>query len=175
VRGAVECRIVEGIAVPHVVLTNTAKYLFARGYHDAVQDIAGGLLVTGPAEDLQRQLERLREYARARGYEVVSEYIDVASGLNQNRRGLDRMLRAAERGEFGRVLIEYPDRLARFGYAYLERYLGRCGVEIEVTSWQEPADAHEELVQDLLAIVTSFSARLYGPGEAGKYARDYRS
>ena len=51
---AVECRIVEEIAVPHVVLTNTAKYLFARGYHHAVQDvqdIAGGLLVTGPAEE----------------------------------------------------------------------------------------------------------------------------
>ncbi len=112
--------------------------------------------------NLQRQLERLREYARARGYEVVSEYIDVASGLNQNRRGLDRMLRAAERGECGRLLIEYPDRLARFGYASLERYLGRCRIEIEVTSRQEPEDAHTELVQDLLAIVTSFSARLYG-------------
>ncbi len=114
------------------------------------------------AGNLERQLERLREYAAARGYEIVAEYSDVASGLNQNRRGLDRMLRAAERGEFGRLLIEHPDRLARFGYASLERYLGRCRIEIEVTSRQEPEDAHTELVQDLLAIVTSFSARLYG-------------
>jgi predicted site-specific integrase-resolvase len=72
------------------------------------------------------------------------------------------MLKAAERGEFKKLLIEYPDRLARFGYTYLERHLKYCGVEIEITSQKEPEDAHTELVQDLLAVVTSFSARLYG-------------
>ncbi len=69
---AVESRMVEGIAVPNVVLTNTAKYLFARGYHEAVrdvQDIAGGLLVTGPAEeDVQNPevWERIEPYLRGR-------------------------------------------------------------------------------------------------------------
>lgn len=114
------------------------------------------------AGNLVRQLERLREYAAQRGYEVVAEYSDVASGLNQNRRGLERVLQAAERGEFSRLIIEYPDRLARFGLAYLERHLKHCGVAIEVSAQKEPEDAHTELVQDLLAIVTSFSARLYG-------------
>ncbi len=114
------------------------------------------------AKNLERQLERLRVYARERGYQVAGEHTDVASGLNQNRRGLERVLKAAERGEFKKLLIEYPDRLARFGYAYLERHLRHCGVEIEVTSQKEPEDSHAELVKDLLAIVTSFSARLYG-------------
>jgi predicted site-specific integrase-resolvase len=47
---------------------------------------------------------------------------------------LERMLKAAEKGEFKKLLIEYPDRLARFGYTYLERHLKHCGVEIEITS-----------------------------------------
>ncbi|WP_422447238.1 recombinase family protein [Thermoanaerobacterium sp. DL9XJH110] len=53
--------------------------------------------------------------AREKGYRVVAEYSDVASGLNPKRRGLERMLKAAERGEFKKLLIEYPDRLAHFG------------------------------------------------------------
>ncbi len=126
------------------------------------------------AGNLERQLERLRAYAKEKGYRVVAEHFDVASGLNQNRRGLERMLKASERGEFRRLLIEYPDRLARFGYAYLERHLRHCGVEIEVTSQEEPKDAHTELVQDLLAIVTSFSARLYGSRGGRKIRRGFR-
>lgn len=114
------------------------------------------------AGNLERQLERLRVYARERGYRVVAEHADVASGLNQKRRGLDRVLRMAERGECRKLLIEYPDRLARFGYAFLERHLRHCGVEVDITFGIEPDDGHVELARDLLALVTSFSARLYG-------------
>lgn len=82
------------------------------------------------AGNLDRQLERLRAYAKEKGYRVAAEHFDVASGLNQKRRGLERVLKAAERGDFRKLLIEYPDRLARFGYAYLERHLRHCGVEV---------------------------------------------
>jgi len=126
------------------------------------------------AGNLERQVERLRAYAQEKGCRVVAEYSDVASGLNQNRRGLERALKAAEKGEFKKLLIEYPDRLARFGYAYLERHLKHCGVEIETTSQKEPEDAHTELVQDLLAIVASFSARLYGAGGGRKVRQGFR-
>ena len=126
------------------------------------------------AGNLERQLERLRAYAREKGYRVVAEHSDVASGLNQNRRGLERVLKMAERGEFKKLLIEYPDRLARFGYAYLERHLKHCSVEIEVMSQKEPEDAHTELVQDLLAIVTSLSAWLYGTRGGRKVRQGFR-
>lgn len=124
--------------------------------------------------NLERQMERLRAYAQEKGYRVVAEYSDVASGLNQNRRGLEHMLKAAEKGGFKKLLIEHPDRLARFGYTYLERCLKYCGVEIEITSQREPEDAHTELVQDLLAIVTSFSARLYGARGGRKVRQGFR-
>ncbi|WP_245570757.1 recombinase family protein [Carboxydothermus ferrireducens] len=110
----------------------------------------------------------------AKRYRIVAEYSDVASGVNQNRRGLERILKAAERGEFKKLLIEYPDRLERFGYAYLERHLKYCGVEIEITSQREPEDAHTELVQDLLAVVSSFSARLYGARGGRKIRQGFR-
>lgn len=117
---------------------------------------------------------RLRAYAQEKGYRVVAEYSDVASGLNQNRRGPERMLKAAEKGKFKKLLIEYPDRLARFGYAYLECHLKYCGVEIEITSQKELEDAHTELDQDLLAVMTSSSARLYGARGGKKIRQGFR-
>lgn len=46
----------------------------------------------------------MRAYAREKGYHVVAEHSDVASGLNQNRRGLERVLKSAERGEFRKLI-----------------------------------------------------------------------
>ncbi|MEX1405881.1 IS607 family transposase, partial [Hydrogenibacillus schlegelii] len=111
---------------------------------------------------------------REKRYRVVAEYTDVASGLNQKRRGLDRMLKADEHGEFKRLLIESQDRLALFGFDYLERHLKFCGEEIEVISQKEPEEAHAELVQDLLAIITSFSARIYGARGGRKIRRGFQ-
>jgi len=126
------------------------------------------------AGNLGRQLERLRQYAAESRYRVVAEYTDVASGLNQKRRGLTNVLKLAERGEYKKLIIEYPDRLARFGYSYIERQLRYCGVEIIAIAGKEPEDAQSELVRDLLAIVTSFSARLYGARGGKKVRQGFR-
>jgi len=122
------------------------------------------------AGNLNRQLERLRQHAIKSHYRIVAEFTDVASGLNQKRRGLVNVLKLAERGDYKKLIIEYPDRLARFGYSYIERHLRYCGVEIIAIAEKEPEDAQSELVRDLLAIVTSFSARLYG-ARGGKKVR----
>jgi predicted site-specific integrase-resolvase len=122
------------------------------------------------AGNLERQMERLRQYAKENGFIVRAEFADVASGLNQKRRGLTNVLKLAEQGEYRRLIIEYPDRLARFSYGYIERHLKYCGVEIIAITEKEPEDAHTELVRDLLAIVTSFSSRLYG-ARGGKKVR----
>ncbi len=80
----------------------------------------------------------------------------MASGLSQQRRGLARVLKLAERGGYTKLLIEYPDRLAGFGYLYIESHLRYCCVEIIVIPEKEPADSQSELVKDLLSIVTPF-------------------
>lgn len=60
------------------------------------------------------------------------------------------------------VVIEFKDRLARFGFRYIEQYLAAFNVTIDVMNGEEPKSAQEELVADMLAILSSFSARLYG-------------
>jgi len=72
-------------------------------------------------------------------------------------------LNKVRRGEVKKVVIEYPDRLARFGYEYLKFFLESFGVELVVINGKEnEEDRHKELAEDLIAIVTSFAARVYG-------------
>lgn len=113
-------------------------------------------------DNLARQVRRLKEYARRHDLPIKTEVTDIASGLKENRRGLMRVLNMAEEGVIDFVLIEYKDRLARFGYHYLERFLESHGVELLVKEDDVDKSAEEELVEDVLKIVTVFSARLYG-------------
>jgi putative resolvase len=112
--------------------------------------------------NLERQVERLKRYAADHGYDVVRMFQEQASGINDNRKQLQHLLTMAEHREFQRLLIEYPDRLARFGYRYLERLLHSYGVTIEATHIKESQTSQEELTEDLLMMITVFSARLYG-------------
>ncbi len=77
---------------------------------------------------LKNQIARLEAFAKAQGwtYEVVAE---VASGVNENRRGLIKILNRAKNGELERVVVEYEDRLARFGLGYIRRFLNAFGVD----------------------------------------------
>jgi len=111
------------------------------------------------AGNLQRQKERLITYAVEKGYQVKAVYAEIASGLNENRREFAKI---ATKGEIDVIVIEYKDRLARFGYKYLEQYYRSCGVEIDIMEIDEEKSPQEELVEDMIAIVTSFSARIYG-------------
>lgn len=114
------------------------------------------------AGNLQRQKERLTTYAVEKGYQVTSIYTEMASGLNENRRELTKLLKEADQGNIDIIIIEYKDRLARFGYKYLEQYFLSHRVNIEVVETNEEKSPQEELVNDMIAIVTSFSARIYG-------------
>jgi putative resolvase len=110
---------------------------------------------------LDRQRERLLNAAQEQGYQVVEVIAEQASGINEKRRGLRRLFRLAEAGQIDVVLVEFRDRLAQFGYSYLERHLSSCGVRV-IGLADAPVASEEELAQDLIAILTVFSARLYG-------------
>lgn len=68
----------------------------------------------------------------------------------------------AREGKMDLVVVEFRDRLARFGFTYIERYLNAFGVRVEVVNGEEPKSLQEELVQDMLSILTVFSTKLYG-------------
>ncbi len=112
--------------------------------------------------DLERQVEYLTQYCSAKGYRVVDVLSDVASGLNTSRRGLLKLFDYVVNKQVDVVVVTYRDRLTRFSFEYLEYFFKHHGVRVEVIYDEEPKDAHQELVEDLLAIVTSFAGKLYG-------------
>jgi len=111
---------------------------------------------------LKNQEERLKVYAESLHvpYSIISE---IASGVNENRRGLKKLLNLVKKGNVKKVVIEYSDRLARFGYEYLKFILDIFGVELIVLQGKNtPEDLQQELAEDLVSIVSSFAARMYG-------------
>ena len=112
--------------------------------------------------DLERQIQYLTQYCLAKGYGVVDILSDVASGLKTNRRGLLKLFNYVVNKQVDVIVITYKDRLTRFGFEYLEYFFKQYGVRIETVYGEEPKDTYQELVEDLLAIVTSFAGKLYG-------------
>ena len=113
-------------------------------------------------DDLERQVKYLQEYCSAKGYKVVEVLTDVASGLNEKRRGLRKLFKLVESTSVDIVVLTYKDKLTRFGFSYLEEFFKSHRVKVEVIFGEEPKDMQQELVEDLIAIVTSFAGRLYG-------------
>lgn len=85
----------------------------------------------------------------------------MGSGLNDNRKKLEGLLILSD---YDILIVEQKDRLARFGTNYLDVLLSRCGVKLEIVNLAE--NGTDELMQDLISIITSFSARLYGQRRA---------
>ena len=112
--------------------------------------------------NLARQVERLQSEAQKRGYSVVALIQEQGSSLNEHRRGVKKLFKLVDQQDIDLVLIEYPDRLVRFGFGYLAETFLWKKVRIEVVEPSKAQTASEELVQDLLSIVTVFSGRLYG-------------
>jgi excisionase family DNA binding protein len=122
------------------------------------------------AGDLQRQKERLVTQAVERGYQVEMVLSEIASGLNERRSQLRKALKHIADGQAEILVVEFQDRLARFGYEYLNLFVTSCGGRIEVLESREDKTSNKELVEDLIAIVTSYSARIYGK-RGGRVAR----
>jgi len=111
--------------------------------------------------NLDRQIERLRNYCSAKGYKVINVITDVASGLKEDRNGLQKLFNIVEKHQADVVIVEFKDRLTRFGFDYLKRYFESHGAKIEVVEESEKGYM-EELIEDFVAIVISFAGRIYG-------------
>lgn len=114
------------------------------------------------AENLTRQHERLIEACGERGYRIVLDCSEIASGLNDNRRQFFKVIDAACKGEVKKVVVEHRDRLTRFGFRTIERFFKGVGCTVEVLEQVEGKSEHEELVEDILTIIVCFSSRIYG-------------
>jgi predicted site-specific integrase-resolvase len=115
-------------------------------------------------DDVVRQLQRLRDYAAARGYQVVAEVTEIASGLNDERPKLKKLLRDAR---VGVPVVEHRDRLTRCSHGYLATLLEHEGRRVEAVF---PTDTGDGLVDDFVAVITSMATRLYGRRNAKRRA-----
>ena len=111
--------------------------------------------------DLERQVQYLKDYAYCNHLEVYKVYKDIASGLNTKRKGLLRLLRDAKKERFSLIIVTYKDRLTRFGYRYLEQYVSEFDVKIRNLKTLEERSPESEMIEDLVAIIHSFSGKLY--------------
>jgi putative resolvase len=119
--------------------------------------------VSSPSQkkDLLLQKDALRAYCVEHKIKVDQWMEDIGSALNYKRKGFNQIIEEIELGHVKRVVIGYEDRFVRFGYDWFEAFCERHGTEIVVTNG-EAFSPEQELVKDLLAIVTVFSARLHG-------------
>ncbi len=111
----------------------------------------------GQKGDLDRQIEKLKLFSPES--EVIS---DIRSGMRFDRKGFLKLLELIESDNVSVVYITHKDRLARFGYDLVEKICEMHGARIVTMDGDELPTAHEELSRDLISIITSFSARLYG-------------
>ena len=111
--------------------------------------------------DLQRQIEFLELYCSAQGwsFEVIS---DLGSGMNYHKKGLKRLLDDILDNKIDRLVLTHKDRLLRFGAELVFALCEARQVEVVIINQGENLSFEEELAQDVLEIITVFSARLYG-------------
>lgn len=125
----------------------------------------------GQRDDLASQVEAMEQFCRA-GAIAVDEWIqEVGAGMNFKRTHFLSMLDRIQRGEIARVLVAHKDRLARFGFDLLDHLSRQHGCEIIVVN-QDSLSPEQEMVEDLLSIVHTFSCRLYGMRKYRKQIKD---
>jgi len=112
--------------------------------------------------DLERQVKVVKKWLNERGEKEIIVFQEVGSGLNTKRRKLATLCKMIERKEIDKVVITYSDRITRFGYEFLQNYFLSHGTEIKVLNHKEEQSIEEEMVQDMIAIITSFSGKIYG-------------
>lgn len=111
-------------------------------------------------DDLERQVQNVKAYLLAQGrpFEIIE---DIGSGINYNKKGLLELLQKVIDYKVEKIVVLYKDRLLRFGYELFENIAKSYGVSIEAIDNTENTE-QQELVEDLVQIMTVFSCRLQG-------------
>jgi len=106
--------------------------------------------------DLTSQAELCEQYCAAKGWSVDKVFKEIASGMNDNRPKLNKILEAKN----CRVICLHKDRLTRFGFNYIHKLIAANGGALEVINAKKTNE--DDLLKDFVAIITSFCCRLYG-------------
>ena len=112
-------------------------------------------------EDLKRQINVVQTYCEKQGYQfkIIK---DIGSGLNYHKKGLNELIHLICTEQCERVVINYQDRLVRFGFDLIKQICEEHHVDLVIINQSEDVDFNQELVDDVLSIITVYSAKLYG-------------
>ena len=143
------------------------RYLLPEDFrYDENKHIAiyGRVSTPKQKKDLENQLSLIKQYANSNGHIVKDDYVfsDIASGLNENRRSLNKLLSKIKDGEISKIFITNRDRLTRFGFGYFKEICSLYDVEIIEINETEDKTFEEELSEDLITIIHHFSMKFYG-------------
>lgn len=111
-------------------------------------------------DDIERQMERLRDFCSSNGYVIKSETKEIASGMNANRPKLTKLLRDPE---VVILVVENRDRLTRFGFELIKNTMKASGRDIVLLNEVSP---DMDLIQDFIDVITSMCSRIYGQRSA---------
>ena len=116
------------------------------------------------SDDLERQVDNLRTYIESKysSYEIIT---DIGSGINYKKPGLKKLIDMVNKKQVDIIVVLYKDRLLRFGFELVEYFSKINNVSIEVLDRVNKTQ-DEELVEDLIQIITLFSCRLQGKRKA---------
>ena len=111
-------------------------------------------------DDLERQIENMKLYLTAQGkpFEIIS---DIGSGINYKKKGLKELIKRISQNKVEKVVVLYKDRLLRFGFELVEYIASLYNCDIEIIDSTEKSE-QQELVEDLVQIITVFSCKLQG-------------
>lgn len=111
-------------------------------------------------DDLKRQIENMEMHLTSQGkpFEIIS---DIGSGINYKKKGLKELIKLITQNKVEKVVVLYKDRLVRFGFELIEYLASLYNCEIEIVDNTEKSE-QQELVEDLIQIITVFSCRLQG-------------
>lgn len=118
---------------------------------------------TNQKHSLDNQIELIKSYMISNGINVDEIYSEIASGLNENRKELNRLISDIEQDKINKVYITFKDRLTRFGFDYFKNIFNNHGVEIIVLDNKEEtnSDYQKEIIEDLVSIIHHYTIKIY--------------
>ena len=118
---------------------------------------------------MDAQIKLCEQFAIAKGWIITKTFKEIASGMNDDRKMLNQILENPP----SKLIVLHKDRLTRFGFNYIEKLLKKLKCELIVINPEQ--NKQDDIMKDLVAIITSFCCRLYGARRGQKKASELKA
>lgn len=145
--------------------TKSGRYIYMDidtiNQDDKINVIYARVSTSGQSDNLKRQIERLKDFSASNGiiiHEILSE---IGSGMNYNRLKYTKLIDMVLDNKVDKIIIEYNDRLVRFGLNGLENIFKKFNTELIIINKSDEGDLYKEITDDLISIIHHFSSKIY--------------